>query len=205
MRGWGALAALMAMGCAAGRVPVAERGEGGAGATGEPRAGPQTRVERPAQPFGLAEEELHQKRYVDRRLGFQVERPDEGWTLHLTNDAGEEGLVVPVVMRHASGATVVLQVAPAVATPFQYAESLTRGLREQMDLEPGDVEPLPLSESAVGFRFRMGAGMQGRVVVREGGQGRVFMVLATWPDDAPAGVPTDVDAIILSFQPVQAL
>jgi hypothetical protein len=156
-----------------------------------------------AGPEEVALEALR-RRHVDGRLGFQVDRPRGGWTLSVTEDVPQQGVEVPVVLRHESGATVVLQVAPAVATPFQYAESLARGLGEQVGVVAGDVEPLALSEGAVGFRFQLGGTMQGRVAVREGSPGRVFMLLATWPDGSPAGVAQDVDAIIGSVLPVHA-
>jgi hypothetical protein len=180
-------------------------GAGGC-ATGRPAARPAAAVA-PARaveavPASLQVQRGEGRRYVDDDLGFQVVRPADGWALNAVDDVSRDGLQVPVVLKHQSGATVVLQLAPAVATPFQYAEKLTRGLREQLGVEAGEVEPLPLSESAVGFRFRMGAGVRGRVAVREGSPGRVFMMLATWPESAPASVPANIDTIIDSVRPV---
>jgi hypothetical protein len=152
-----------------------------------------------AEVFGAAEPE----RYVDAKLGFELTRPARGWRLSVTGDPGEDGLVVPVTLQHGTGATVVLQIAPAVATPLQYAERLTTGLTDQLGATIGGLEPLSMSAGAVGFRFRMDSGgVMGRVAVREGSAGNVFMMLATWPETAPPDVAQGVDAIFASIKPV---
>jgi hypothetical protein len=145
----------------------------------------------------VAELAASERRYVDEELGFEISRPSGDWQLEQTDERTPEGLVIPVILRNrASGAQVVLQVAPAVATPTQFAERLTVGLRTQPGFTTTDPEPLPLSDSAVGFRFTMGEAVQGKVAVLDGGEDRVFMMMATWPSRAPAGVQESVDAII---------
>lgn len=141
--------------------------------------------------------------YVDEDLGFEIIRPSDEWLLDATNERTPEGLAIPVVLRHPpSGAQVVLQVAPAVATPTQFAERLTEGLRQQPGFTTTDPVPLSLSDSAVGFNFQVGDGVHGRVAVREGRKGRVLMMLATWPAVAVAGVTQNVDALIQGIRPL---
>lgn len=143
------------------------------------------------------------RRYVDEDLGFEIVRPGAEWQLDETNERTPEGLAIPIVLRHlATGAQVVLQVAPAVATPSQFAERLTEGLRQQPDFVTSDPTPIPLAEGAVGFEFQVGATVRGRVAVRDGSAGRVFMMLATWPTTAPAEVPRSVDAIFEGVHPL---
>ncbi len=143
-------------------------------------------------------------RYVDADLGFEVTRPAGGWTMDVTNDLTPDGIATPVVMRNEeTGAQVVIQVAPAVASPVQLAERLTEGMRSQPGFTTSDPEPLELSEGAVGFRFAMGDRVLGRVAVREGAEGRVLMLLATWPTGAPEAAPAGVDQVFQSILPVQ--
>jgi len=143
------------------------------------------------------------QRYVDEELGFELSRPSRDWQLDALDERTPEGLVIPLILRHrASGAQVVLQVAPAVATPTQFAERLTVGLRTQPGFTATDPEPLPLSDSAVGFLFTMGEAVQGKVAVLPGGEDRVFMMMATWPARSPVGVQESVDAIIGSVHPL---
>jgi hypothetical protein len=96
---------------------------------------------------------------------------------------------------------VVLQVAPAVATPVQYAERLNQGLRDQPGFVASDPQPIPLSDSAVGFDFQVGEGVRGRVAVTEGSPGRVFMMLATWPAGAPEDVAQSVEELFSAVRP----
>ncbi|MFP2908017.1 hypothetical protein ACLESD_23800 [Pyxidicoccus sp. 3LFB2] len=111
------------------------------------------------------------RRYVDEDLGFEIIRPTADWQLDETNERTPEGLSIPVILRHqASGAQVVLQVAPAVASPTQFAERLTEGLRQQPGFTTTDPAPIPLSENAVGFDFTVGDSVLGRVAVREAGR-----------------------------------
>lgn len=157
----------------------------------------------PAAP--IAEETVSSaaSRYVDEDLGFEIVRPSMEWLLDETDEQSPEGLRIPVVLRHrVSGAQMVLQVAPAVATPSQFAERLTEGLRAQPGFTTSDPEPIALSDSAVGFDFQVGEGVRGRVAVREGSPGRIFMMLATWPASAPGDVPRSVDALFEGVRPL---
>jgi hypothetical protein len=143
------------------------------------------------------------RRYVDQALGFELTEPGGDWTLDQTDEQTPEGLAIPVVLRHrASGAQIVLQVAPAVATPAQFAEKLTMGLRSQPGFITSDPEPMAMSDSAVGFHFAVGDNVRGRVVVRDGSPGHVFMMLATWPTVAPDEVPAAVNALFESVRPL---
>jgi len=140
---------------------------------------------------------------VDPELGFELTEPGGDWMLDQTDERTPEGLAIPVVLRHrTSGAQVVLQVAPAVATPAQFAERLTMGLRSQPGFVTTEPEPLPLSDNAVGFHFSVGDNVRGRVVVRDGSAGHVFMMLATWPATAPDEVPQTVNALFESVRPL---
>ncbi|MBZ4422401.1 hypothetical protein [Myxococcus sp. RHSTA-1-4] len=143
------------------------------------------------------------RRYVDEDLGFEIVRPTADWELDETNERTPEGLSIPVILRHnTSGAQVVLQVAPAVASPTQFAERLTEGLRQQPGFTTTDPAPIPLSEDAVGFDFQVGDTVLGRVAVREGRPGRVLMMLATWPAQASSDVTRSVDALIEGVRPL---
>ncbi|NVJ22906.1 MULTISPECIES: hypothetical protein [Myxococcus] len=141
--------------------------------------------------------------YVDEELGFEIIRPSDEWQLDVSNERTPEGLAIPVVLRHASsGAQVVLQVAPAVATPTQFAERLAEGLRQQPGFITTDPVPLSLSDTAVGFSFKVGDNVHGRVAVRDGQEGRVLMMLATWPAQAVPGDLLNVDALIEGIRPL---
>lgn len=142
-------------------------------------------------------------RYVDRELGFEVARPSSIWTLDISNEGTVEGIATPVVMRNEeTGAQVVIQVAPAVASPHQFAERLTEGMRTQPGFITSEPEPLALADDAVGFRFAMGERVYGRVAVRNGADGRVLMMLATWPANAPEAATLGVDDVFRSVHPV---
>lgn len=141
--------------------------------------------------------------YVDEELGFEIIRPSDDWQLDVSNERTPEGLAIPVVLRHSpSGAQVVLQVAPAVATPTQFAERLAEGLRQQPGFITTDPVPLSLSDTAVGFSFKVGDNVHGRVAVRDGQEGRVLMMLATWPAQAVPGDLRNVDALIEGIRPL---
>lgn len=143
-------------------------------------------------------------KWVDETLGFEVTRPSDAWQLDVTNDHTADGIATPVVMRNAeTGAQVVIQVAPAVATPVQFAERLTEGMRSHPGFKTSDPEPVALSDGAVGFRFAMGEKVFGRVAVREGAEGRVLMMLATWPGGSTESALVGVEEIFQSVQPVQ--
>jgi hypothetical protein len=166
---------------------------------------PQPRGEQ-LRPF-LQEARAPSRRYVDEDLGFEIVRATTEWQLtEREEQRSPEGLSIPVVLRHRmSHAEVVLQVAPAVASPVQFAERLNAGLREQPGFVATELEPLPLSDSAVGFHFEVaqdGKSMRGRVAVTEGSPGHVFMMLATWPVDAPEGVAQSVDALFGAVRPL---
>jgi hypothetical protein len=144
------------------------------------------------------------RRYVDPQLGFEVAQPSGGdWQLDASGDSTDEGIAVPVILRHRGGAQVVVQVAPAIATPTQFAERLVSGLRGYQGFTATDPEPLPISDDAVGFRFTMEDRVRGRIAVRPG-IGNVLMVVATWPMDASDGVRADVDQILVSVRPIPA-
>jgi hypothetical protein len=141
--------------------------------------------------------------YIDSELGFEVMRPAGNWTLAAKDETTPEGLSVPVVLRHVeSGAQVVVQVAPAVATPSQFAERLTLGFRQHPGFHAGDVELLALAEGAVGFQFDMGEKIHGRVAVLDGPPGKILMALATWPAELEHGAPEGVEMILKSLRPV---
>jgi len=144
------------------------------------------------------------RRYVDSDLGFEVVRPEGNWQLDANGEGpSSEGVTIPVILRHRdSGAQVVIQIAPAIATPTQFAERLNLGLRSYPGFSASDPEPLPISDDAVGFRFSMGDTVLGRVAVREGGKGKMFMLLATWPANSSDGVSSGVDEIFGSLRPV---
>lgn len=142
-------------------------------------------------------------RYVNEQLGFAVTRPDSKWQLDVTGDLGADGIATPVVLRNSeTGAQVVIQVAPAVATPIQFAQRLTAGMRSHPGFVTSDPEPLALSDNAVGFRFTMGDRVIGRVAVREGAEGRVLMMLATWPAGAPEAASSGVEDVFKTVVPV---
>jgi hypothetical protein len=191
--GWGLL--VLCTACSASKQAVREPSDKGTGGSG-PVAQEQT----------LGQEQSGPQRYVDQALGFELTQPGGDWVLDEPGDVTPEGLAIPVVLRHGpSDAQVVLQVAPAVASPLQFAERLTMGLRTQPGFVTSDPEPLPMSDSAVGFNFAVGDSVRGRVMVREGSPGRVFMMLATWPAAAPAEVPETVNALFESVRPLEGI
>lgn len=141
-------------------------------------------------------------RYVDRELGFEVVRPAGGWHLDANSDLSPEGIAVPIVLRdEESGAQVVLQIAPAVVSTTEYAERLNSGLKTQPGFTAEEPKPIPIAEGAVGFDFELGDGVQGKVAILEGGEGQVFMLLATWPKSA-GEVGGQVEEIFSSVRPV---
>jgi hypothetical protein len=198
MLGWGMV--LLCTACGASRSSVVKEPVEQAAPEALPTMGGSPR------PF-IQEARAPSRRYVDENLGFEIVRATTEWQLSEREDQhSPEGLSIPVVLRHRlSHAEVVLQVAPAVATPVQFAERLNAGLREQPGFVATDLEPLPLSDGAVGFHFEVAQGgksMRGRVAVTEGSPGHVFMMLATWPVDAPEGVAQSVDALFSAVRPL---
>jgi hypothetical protein len=142
-------------------------------------------------------------RYVDTALGFEVVRPTDRWAIDVSGEAAEQGIATPVVLRNLdTGAQVVIQVAPAMDSPVTLAERLTDGMRAQPGFVTSDPEPVPLSDDAVGFHFSMGDKVLGRVAVRRGAPGRVLMILATWPKDAPEATGPAVDAVFRGVTPL---
>jgi hypothetical protein len=198
MLGWGLV--LLCTACGASRSSVVK----------EPvaQASPEvTRTPGEQQRLPILQARSPSRRYVDENLGFEIVRATTEWQLTEKEEQNSpEGLSIPVVLRHRlSQAEVVLQVAPAVATPIQFAERLNAGLREQPGFVATELEPLPLSDSAVGFHFEVaqnGKSMRGRVAVTEGSPGHVFMMLATWPVDAPEGVSQSVEALFGAVRPL---
>lgn len=147
--------------------------------------------------------EFEGDKYVNPGLGLELARPERDWQIDATEERNSEGTGIPVVLRHAgTGAQVFIHVGPAIATPTQYAERLNFGLRRYPGFTTSDPEPLPLSDDAVGFRFEVGDKVQGRVAVREGGDGQVFTLMATWPSDVSEGLMSEVDQIFGSVRPI---
>jgi len=148
-------------------------------------------------------EESAQLRYIDPALGFEIERPrGDAWSFTAgEGGAATDSVAVPVIVAHrATGAQVVVQVAPAVATPIQFAQRLTSGLRARPGFTTTDVEPIAVADGAVGFAFTMGEQVAGRVAVVGGTSGKVYVLLATWPQDAPPSVISGVDEILRSLK-----
>jgi hypothetical protein len=188
--GWGLL--VLCTACSASKQAVREPSPEGTGGSGYAE-----------QEQYLAPGESGPQRYVDQALGFELTQPGGEWMLDEPGEQTPEGLAIPVVLRHrTTGAQVVMQVAPAVASPAQFAERLTVGLRSQPGFVTSDPEPLSMSDSAVGFDFAVGDNVRGRVMVRDGSPGRVFMMLATWPTTAPDEVPQTVNALFESVHPL---
>jgi hypothetical protein len=189
--GWGLL--VLCTACSASKQAVRDSSDTATGGSGPV-----------AQEQSLGQGESGSQRYVDQVLGFELTQPGGDWLLDEPGEQTPEGLAIPIVLRHrTSGAQVVLQVAPAVASPLQFAEKLTAGLRGQPGFVTSEPEPLPISDSAVGFDFAVGDSVLGRVMVREGSPGRIFMLLATWPTNASADVPATVNALFESVRPLE--
>jgi hypothetical protein len=156
------------------------------------------------QTVSQAEAPAPARRYVDEELGFEIVRPAAEWQLdEPAPQEPSDSAASPVILRHRmTGAQVVLQVAPAVASPTQIAEQLNRGLSEQPDFVSTELEPLPLSDSAVGFDFQVGQGVHGRVAVTEGSPGHLFMLLATWPASASGDCERSVEDLFGAVRPL---
>lgn len=140
-------------------------------------------------------------RFVDGGLGFAIERPDgEAWQFTQGGTA-PEGIVVPVVVLHEdSGAQVVVQVAPGIASSEEFAGRLAMGLQSKPGFAIGDLAEG--ADGSAGFEFALSDLVQGRVRVHDGTGGQVFVLLGTWPANAPAVVVRDVDAIMASLKPL---
>ena len=141
------------------------------------------------------------ERFVDAHAGFEIARPSgDAWQFAPGHEA-PEGILVPVVVLHpATGSQVVVQVTPEVAAPQEFAERLAVGLRSK----PGFTTTVPADGgdgSSSGFSFSLGAEVYGRVGIFSPHDGRLFVLLATWPSGAPESVVTDVDEIMASLRP----
>lgn len=142
------------------------------------------------------------RRYLDPVFGFELVRPVGNWRLEVTDEAPSDGVAVPLVLREADvGTQVVVQVAPAVASPSEFAVRLVTGLRHHPGFIASEPAVLAGIQTAVGFGFTLGESIHGRVVVADGGPGQVFMMMATWPA-ASTGAARDVEEIFKSLRPV---
>ncbi|MFN7133392.1 MAG: hypothetical protein ACK4N5_15035 [Myxococcales bacterium] len=187
MRGfWAAAVVVCAVGCAGTKQTGAVRP---ATETAPVAAAPQTRDA--SQP----------QRFVDQEYGFSIERPGERWTFKPSDNLSTEHIAVPLVISDtATNAQVVVQIAPAVATPAQFAERLTVGLQSRAGFVTTDIQPIPLADGAVGFDFKAGEEVLGKVAILEGEEGKVYVLLATWPTNAGTAVEQDVDRILGSMR-----
>jgi|GEM_PF-1479642 len=140
-------------------------------------------------------------RHVDAVNGFEIARPSESWTLHSGEALSTEVILVPVVLlEEAQGAQVIVQIAPAIAQPAEFAERLIAGLAARGEFTTGEVHPVDIAEDAVGFDFSAAEQVFGRVAILEGSQGKVFVLLATWPMNAPESLGQEIDAILGSVK-----
>lgn len=141
------------------------------------------------------------ERFVDTEAGFEIARPaGEAWQFAPGHDA-PDGILVPVVVVHpATGAQVVVQITPEVTTPREFAERLAVGLRSK----PGFATTVPASADdglSSGFSFSLGQDVSGKVGISTNRDGRLFVLLATWPTTVPQEVVSDVEAIMGSLRP----
>ena len=161
----------------------------------------------PAQTDGLSRQSLAEgpqvriegERYIDPQLGFEISRPAGNW-FFAPGQPVAEGIAVPVIVAQPeSGAQVVVQVAPAVATATQFAIRLTSGLKSRPGFSTGSPAPLEGTDDGVGFSFTMGDAVTGRVAIVPGA-GRMFVLLATWPTRCAPSVVSGVDRIVRSLR-----
>lgn len=197
-----ALCAVLAIGCASTQknkateteptLPPSTAGVGGSG---------EAAVQTPSGESVAPAAQVEQTRFVDDQNGFEIERPTGEWSFRSGEELSTETIAVPVVIANSQqGAQVVVQVAPAVATPAQFAERLTEGLTSRAGFETTEVRPIEVAEGAVGFDFKVGDQVNGRVAILDGREGRVYVLLATWPQNAPEGVEGEVDTILGSMK-----
>lgn len=141
------------------------------------------------------------ERFVDAEAGFEIARPAGDAWIFAPGHQAPEGILVPVVVLHpATGAQVVVQVTPDVASPLEFAERLAVGLRSK----PGFTTSVPVRSgdgSSSGFSFSLGQEVFGRVGILDASDGRLFVLLATWPSSAPERVVEEVEAIMASLRP----
>lgn len=140
-------------------------------------------------------------RFVDPQTGFEISRPDGAHWQFAPGHEAPEGILVPVVVLHpATGTQVVVQITPDIATPTEFAERLAVGLRSK----PGFSTTVPIAVgdgSVSGFNFALGDEVQGKVGILDARDGRLFVLLATWPSTAPRELVLEVDAIMGSLRP----
>lgn len=140
-------------------------------------------------------------KHVDAVNGFEIERPSESWTLHSGEELSTEVILVPVVLlEEAQGAQVIVQIAPAIATPPEFAERLIEGLSTRGEFTTGEIHPIEVAEGAVGFDFSAAEQVLGRVAILDGSDGKVFVLLATWPIGAPPSLDQEIDTILGSMK-----
>ena len=66
--------------------------------------------------------------------------------------------------------------------------------------KPLPLYPVDIARDAVGFDFSAAEQVLGRVAILEGSQGKVFVLLATWPMNAPESLGQEIDAILGSVK-----
>ncbi len=188
-RRWAALAAAVAAGCASNGAAKTESAASLKSGRA-PSDGPRPRAKAAGTEY-----------FFDAQNGFRIQRPDASWAFRPGRDLSTDSIAVPLVIANAaSQAQVVVQVAPAVATPSQFAQRLSSGLKARAGFATGEVEPIPVADGAVGFDFAVGDEVRGRVAILEGREGRVYVLLATWPRGAPGAVVRDVELIFSSME-----
>ena len=198
-----------AMGAAPSAPPIAQAAEEDDGPAGRQAAAKAPEPQAGSTPAGEAigraplpegeQVRIEGRRYIDPKLGFEISRPEGNW-LFAPGQPVVEGITVPVIVAHPdSGAQVVVQVAPALATPSQLALRLTSGLRSRPGFATGSPAPLEGTTDGVGFRFTLGDSVSGRVAILPG-NGHVFVLLATWPRTCPAAVIAGIDGIVRSMR-----
>ncbi len=140
--------------------------------------------------------------FVSIEHGFSLSRPAGGdWQFLSDPSLNTDTLVVPVIaVSRATGAQVVVQIAPAVARPAAFAERLSTSLRVRAGFDVGETFPDPTADGAVGFKFDVGDQVSGRVVVMDGAPGEVIVLLGTRPKNAPPEVGGALDGVIASIR-----
>lgn len=144
-----------------------------------------------------------QNRFVSFDFGFEIERPPgKAWTFTDGKEA-PEGIAIPVTVVHAAtGSQVVVQVAPDVAPISEFAVRLANGLGENYGFVT--TQPTRVAENRMEFLFSVEDRVLGRVGLRQE-RGKIFVLLGTWPKDAPERVVAEVYEIMESLRPVVVL
>lgn len=142
-------------------------------------------------------------RFVSFEHGFEIERPPGDEWSFTDGREGPEGIAIPVAVVHAAtGSQVVVQVAPDVAPVGEFAMRLARGLGETHGFATSP--PRQLAANRAEFTFSVEDRVDGRVGLWQE-RGRIFVVLGTWPREAPSKVIGEVAAIMESLRPVIVL